>query len=68
MRNWLRNRWYKFIALRCKKPKHLHDGREYAHLLYFAAVFIEGHGVYATMGGMLLALGAAALFFKDGDV
>jgi hypothetical protein len=63
----LHNLWLRFVAIRCKKPKHLHDGREYAHLLYFAAVFVEGHGMYATMGGALLVLGAAALFFKDGE-
>ena len=59
--------WYRFLALRCKKPKHLHDGQSYAHLLYFAAVFVEGHGIYASMGGLLLVMGALALFFREGD-
>ena len=61
----LHDLWIKFVALRCKKPKHLHDGREYAHLLYFAAVAMEGHGLYAKVAAGLLGLGAVALFFKE---
>lgn len=37
-----------------------------AHLLYFGAVFVEGHGLYALMGGVLLALGLAAVLFQEG--
>jgi hypothetical protein len=28
--------------------------REYCHMIYFGAVFIEGHGVYSLAGGALL--------------
>lgn len=28
--------------------------REYCHMFYFGAVFIEGHGVYSYAGGVLL--------------
>lgn len=31
--------------------------REYCHLLYFGAVFMEGHGFYSYCGGLLLAFG-----------
>lgn len=31
--------------------------REYCHLFYFGAVFIEGHGVYSYAGGVLLVFG-----------
>jgi hypothetical protein len=31
--------------------------REYCHLIYFGAVFIEGHGVYSYTGGVLLIFG-----------
>lgn len=34
-----------------------------AHCSYFAAVFIEGHGLYASMGGFLFALSILALIF-----
>lgn len=33
------------------------------HALYFGAVFVEGHGVYAMAGGMLLLLTVANWFF-----
>lgn len=35
----------------------LHEGHNWAHLAYFGAVFVEGHGVYSTMGGVLLLIG-----------
>lgn len=47
----------KFIALRDHEVRWLHDGHRYAHLAYFGAVFVEGHGIYATMGGVLLVTG-----------
>lgn len=62
------NAWLRFIAIRCRKPRHLHDAKEYAHLAYFAAVWATGHGLYAHVGGLLLIIGAIALFYKDGDV
>ena len=38
-----------------------------AHLAYFGAVFVEGHGMYATMGGVLLALGIVAFLFGKAE-
>lgn len=58
----------KVVSLRHHQPHWLHDGHECAHLAYFAAVFIEGHGVYASMGGVLLILGVFMMFFRGGDV
>lgn len=31
--------------------------REYCHMFYFGAVFIEGHGLYSYAGGALLMFG-----------
>ena len=39
--------------------------REYAHLVYFGAVFFEGHGVYSAMGGVLLLLGTLAVLVGE---
>lgn len=36
--------------------------RDYCHLVYFGAVFIEGHGVYSCVGGILLAFGILGMF------
>ncbi len=69
---WAHNRFVKarmtIASRREHQPHWLHPGHEYAHLAYFAAVFIEGHGVYASMGGLLLLIGVALIFFKEGDV
>lgn len=69
---WVRNRFVSarlFVAhLREYQPHWLHPSHEYTHLVYFAAVFLEGHGVYATAGGALFLIGALLLFFKEGDV
>jgi len=46
------------------RPK-VHVGHNVAHLLYFGAVFVEGHGLYATMGGVLLIVGAVAMFVGE---
>jgi len=48
----------KKIMLSEKHHKRLHRfyhvGHGTGHLVYFGAVFMEGHGIYATMGGFLL--------------
>ena len=41
--------------------KMAHVGREYAHLAYFGAVFIDGSGVYAILGAVLFCFGILAL-------
>lgn len=38
----------------------------FTHLIYFGSVFVEGHGVYAWAGGVLLILGVMAMFIKEG--
>lgn len=48
--------------------KAIHYGHGYAHLAYFGGVFIEGHGFYSTMGGVLLFMGIAALFVGGEEV
>lgn len=55
----------RLTQLRARKPKWLHDGHSYAHLLYFAAVFVQGHGVYAYVAGGLLATGLMLVFFRE---
>ncbi len=52
-------------AATCSTHDIVHEGQPIAHLGYFAAVFFEGHGYYAGMGGVLFVLGTAALIFKD---
>lgn len=34
-----------------------------AHCSYFAAVFVEGHGLYASMGGALFILSILAVIY-----
>lgn len=69
---WVHDR---FVRVRLKiahwreyRPHWLHPGHEYAHLAYFAAVAVEGHGMYATAGGVLFIIGLGLLFFKEGDL
>jgi len=66
-REWPHKLRLKFIELRDTEIRWLHDGHRYAHLGYFAAVFVEGHGVYATLGGVLLVIGVLMLFFTGED-
>lgn len=42
--------------------KTLHSTFHGTHALYFGAVFIEGHGVYAVAGGALLLMTVANWF------
>lgn len=58
----------KLASAREYKPHWLHDGHAWAHLAYFGAVFVEGHGIYASMGGILLVIGLLMIFFKAGEV
>lgn len=49
------------IVDRLVPHKHsLHEGHNFAHLMYFGAVFIEGHGFYAAMGLVLLVIGVVS--------
>lgn len=64
----MKSLWKKLHAVRHRKPKLLHEGHEYAHLAYFAAVFVGGHGVYAYVAGVLFLTGAMLLFFEEGEV
>lgn len=49
-----------------RAPEVLHEGHGFAHLVYCVAVFFEGHGLYALMGG-ILALFTLALLFSGGE-
>lgn len=42
-----------------------HTSRNAAHLVYFGAVFVEGHGVYALAGGVLLLIGVVGFAFGE---
>ena len=44
-----------------------HKSRGVAHLVYFAALYLEGHGVYAKVGGLLLVVGVISMFGGDDD-
>lgn len=46
-------------CLRCSRSTAIAAG-ERAHLVYFAAVLVEGHGFYALAAGGCLFLGVAA--------
>lgn len=68
MRAKLHNAWVKFVCIRQKKPRWLHDGHEFAHLAYFGTLFATGTGIYAKVAGVLFITGALLVFFRDGEV
>lgn len=41
---------------------HLAAVHEYCHILYFAGVFIEGHGFYTYAAGVLFLVNVAGVF------
>lgn len=44
----------KHLVLKSEKVQHtLHRGEAWVHALYCGVLFIEGHGLYATVGGVL---------------
>ena len=51
-----------FLSKLKHDPKWLHKGHSYAHLVYFGAVFVEGHGLYGSMGEILLIFGVLSIF------
>lgn len=40
--------------------------REYCHIVYFAGVFIEGHGFYTYAAGALLVLSLVGVVIGEG--
>lgn len=44
-----------------------HAGEHVAHSIYFLAVAIEGHGVYATMGGVLFFMTVLGVVLGEED-
>ena len=40
-------------SVRVRYDAALHKSENVLHILYCGAVWFEGHGIYATMGGML---------------
>ena len=54
--------------IRCPKARKLfHACHGATHLVYFAAVYVEGHGLYAATGGALLILGVVGIFMGGTD-
>lgn len=47
---------------------HLAAVHEYCHILYFAGVFIEGHGFYTYAAGALLVVNLVGMFGGHGGV
>ena len=47
--------------------KNFHTGHNTAHLFYFAAVAVEGHGVYAAAAGVLFIVTVAGWFLGEED-
>lgn len=39
----------------------------YAHIGYFAFVFVEGHGIYAQLGGIMAVVTFMAVIVGGGD-
>lgn len=48
-------------------PHRFHQMHQVVHLGYFAAVFIEAHGFYGALGGMLFVVGVVGLFVGDAE-
>jgi hypothetical protein len=40
-------------SVRVRYDAMLHKSENVLHICYCGAVYVEGHGIYATMGGML---------------
>jgi len=45
--------------------KLLHRAHNGADLAYFAVVFIEAHGAYGKIAGVLFCIGVARVFLKE---
>ena len=41
----------------------IHEGHQYAHIAYFAAIAAEGHGVYAKIGGVLFIISVVERYY-----
>lgn len=57
----------RWLNYRHHAHKYLHEGHHYAHLAYFGGVFIEGHGFYSSMGGVLFVLVLVSSFVGDAE-
>jgi hypothetical protein len=55
-------------AVRHQAHHYLHEGHNYAHLAYFGGVFIEGHGFYSGVAGVLFVITGVMTFAGDGEV
>lgn len=47
--------------------RRLHAGETIVHAGYFAFVYIEGHGIYASVGGLLFIIVLTSLLVGDGE-
>lgn len=61
---WARTR-ASAIAFKCRHPKWFHWSHLSAHMVYFLGVFIEGHGMYSSVAGLLFIFGIAAVFMGE---
>lgn len=53
-------------VFKCEKlRKSFHTGHGLLHLGYFGAVWQEGHGLYAALGGSLLLFGVIQLLLGE---
>lgn len=62
-------KWY-LQKCECKFPElnkrlMFHAGHTTAHLTYFGAVWVQGHGMYSMMGGALLVFGIVGVILKE---
>ncbi len=64
MQNVFHNVWIKISHAAHKHVAGFDKTHHAVHLGYFAAVFVEGHGVYASFGGLLLVMGVIAIFVE----
>lgn len=64
---WLTRKRH-FAVPKIHDRRHLiHWLHDHLHTAYFAGVYIEGHGVYAKVAGILFLLAIAAVFIKDAE-
>ncbi len=48
--------------------KYYHQFEKYGHLGYFGVLFVEGHTIYAMIGGGLFVVGVVGLLLGEEEV
>lgn len=62
--------WHRFVLRQsaiCWRHDILHEGRDVAHLVYFATIAFAEHGPISAAGGVLFVLGFFAMIFHEGE-